>query len=77
MRYSIISPDSDIVLKSVLSRGDTPLKAINEAIDFVKEKGLYGVELHYCGFKMFIDSEVDITQLVSEFAIWQSLQNPR
>jgi len=74
MRYSKISPDSDIVLKSVIRSGNTPTKAINEAIEFVKEHGLKSLDLNYGGFTMYIDSEVDIKQLVSEFSHWRSIQ---
>ena len=56
MRYSKISPDSDITLRS--ESGNTPDKAINEAIEFVKEHGLKSVDLNYGGFTMYIDPDV-------------------
>lgn len=72
MRYSKISPDSDITLRS--ESGNTPDKAINEAIEFVKEHGLKSVDLNYGGFTMYIDPDVDIKQLVSEFYNWRTLK---
>ena len=74
MRYSKISPDSDISLKAEIRSGNTPAKAINEAIEFVKEHGLNSVDLNYSGFTMYINPDVDIKQLVSEFYHWRSIQ---
>jgi hypothetical protein len=74
MRYSKISPDSDITLISVIRSGNTPAKAINEAKDFLKEHGLSGLVLIYGGFTMYIDSEIDVNELVSEFYHWRGIQ---
>jgi len=75
MRYSKISSNSFIELKSVIRSGNTPAKAINEAIEFVKEHNLEYLTLNYGGFSMAIDAETDIKQLVSEFNYWRDMKN--
>jgi hypothetical protein len=75
MRYSKISPESWIVLKSEIRSGNTPAKAINEEIEFVKEHGLEYVTLDYGGFTMSIDAESDIKQLLGDFCHWRDLQD--
>lgn len=75
MRYFKISPNSDISLNSVIRSGNTPEKAIKEAIEFVKEHGLNSVDLNYGGFTMCIDSEVNVNELVLEFYHWKGLGN--
>jgi F0F1-type ATP synthase gamma subunit len=71
MRYNKISTDSYITLRSEIRTGNSPAKAINEAIEFVKEHELDNIDLVYDGFTMYIDSEVDVKKLVSEFYHWR------
>lgn len=76
MRYLNFSKDSEIILEANFQcpTVTTPAKAINEAIQFVKENGLKSVDLNYGGFTMYIDPDVEIKQLVSEFYHWRSIQ---
>lgn len=75
MRYSKITAESFIALKAETRSGNTPAKAINEAIEFVKEHGLEYVTLDYGGFIMSIDAESDMKQLLGEFCHWRDLQD--
>lgn len=74
MRYSKISSESEIVLKAEIISGNTPSKAIKEAIEFVKEHDLRSIYLNYGNFCMYIDAESDIQELVIEYNAYSEIR---
>ena len=75
MNYIEIAEKQEIDL--VPKKGATPTQAINACIEFCKEHGIIGTTIDYNGFTMYVDSESDLNQLVTEYTYWLSLQTER